>query len=1061
MSHKSIKILLIDNHAILRKSIALLLSEEADINVVGETGDAEKALKQVSSLKPDIALITHSMPQLNGIKITQDITARFPYCKVIGFSTHSDKQSVDNMLSAGAMGYLLKECEPAELIAGIHSVMRGEIVLSSTITSTVLEAYVEQISEAPANNKQINENTDILRTKLHSPAIVSGMVPRPHLNNYLTARQVRPLIMVSAPAGYGKSILISSWLKSGDWPGVWISLDKNDSDLRQFLMYFLTAIQDIFPDSCSQSLLMIHAPQLPSISCLLTSISNELGLIKQPFILVLDDFYRINTLSPVNELINHLLERPPLPLHLVIISRRDPPLQLVTLRAKEQLTEIRMQELCFSREETQSLLEKTAAFTASNDVLDSLHKEIEGWVVGLRLVSQVLQTNNEQQLFLQNLHSGVQQSNLYLLQEVYERQTSCVQEYMLQSSVLNRFCAPLCEATVQAHCHKRNSEFNAEKFIHELAEGNLFSIALDAHGKWFRYHHLFQQLLHNELTKRMSTQEIAELHNSAAQWFITQGLIDEAIEHYLMASNTIAAAEVIEQTYWYTKEDKYSWHNLEKWLSMLPSEIKEQRPYILLSQIWIMHVLYQINKAPPLVKKFEQMAIEKHLDETCMGALKFFQGMLHYWSGRGKEALTLHLEAKKILPEICPRLAAINEVYISMTSHMANRAEFALALCNKSMKEYNSQNIILYSRLFFARAVLHMLSAQLLPAIQDAKKVNTLLAQPDAVIIEGWGNYIQASAHFKLNNLTLAEEHFTLALKQKYTIHRRVAIDSMIGLALTQQITKNADAAKKTINELLQFIVDIEQPEHLSAALSGQVRLALAQGDITLAKEWLKSFNETPPAASMLFWLDNPLITKIRVLIALDSPEALQQAATILDSLLQETEDLHNSCQIIHIITLQVLILDKQGHSTAAHTALERLIALTEPGQWLQPFIEAGQPMVKILQSHINQTDSTDYTKLLLEQCQSMIIAISTAKNKSSSSHSNNWQGEALTNRELDILELLIQHMQNKEMAAQLSVSPETIKTHLKHLYQKLGVNSRRAAADIAKEILFSQKTEN
>ncbi len=1052
MNTEIIRILLVDDHVMLRKGIVLLLSEEADITVVGETGDGEEAILQVHSLKPDIVLIENSMPKLNGIEVTQQIIAELPHCKVIAFSTHSAKHYVDDMLNAGAAGYLLKKSDPEELLEGIHAVMRGEIFLSNAVNNTVLEAYVEQIAKA----KPEKEDICILRTKLHSPPMVAGLISRPHLIENLNAGRVQPLILVSAPAGYGKSILISSWLKFSDWPSSWVSLDQSDSDLHQFLVYFLTAIEDIFPASCKKTLSMLYAAQLPSISILVTSLSNELEMIKQPFFLVLDDFYRVNTQSPVNELINLLLERPPLPLHLVIITRRDPPIPLVTLRAKDQLTEIRIQELCFTLEETKLLLEESASFTASNDVLDNLHREIEGWVVGLRLVSQILRSNNNQQVFLQNLNGGVQQTNEYLLHEVFTRQTPHIQKYMLQSSILNRFCAPLCEAISQFDNKNSTSELNAEKFINELREGNLFAISLDSQSNWFRFHHLFQQLLQNELTKHLTSNEIADLHVRAAQWFETQGLIDEAIEHSLAAGDVISAAGIIERAYWGGNQDSYGWQSLEKWLSMLPAEIKEQRPYLLLSQVHILFVRYQLNEIAPMLKKLELIT----MDKVCIGMFKLFQGALYYWSGEGKKALKLHLEVKKIIPETYSAIMGINEIYIAMASQIVNH-EKALSLSNETIEHRNRHNIVLSAWQFLARAFLHMFCGQLSLAKQDAKRVNKILFNSSLAcegdLIRGWGRYMEASSYFRLNNLALAEKHFSILVRDKHSIHRRAAIDAMIGLALTQQAMHQSDTAIDIMEELLEFTKDFEQSEYLFAVQSAQARLALAQGDLNSAVEWLQSFNEQVSAVSMFLWLENPVITQARVLLAIAKPDALQQAGKILTSVQQETEALHNTCQLIEVMVLQVLLLDKSGSSTEAMTTLEKVINLTEPEGWISSFVEAGPLMLKILERFAEQTAHTQYLSFLIEKCKSALVQTTdTATNHSQVlSINSSWKGEALTNREIDILELLTQRMQNKEMAAKLFVSAETIKTHLKHLYQKLDVNNRREAAAIAQDIIF------
>lgn len=541
-----IRVLLVDDHAVLRKGMALLLEDEDDITVIGEAGDGEHAIVQARELKPDIVVMDINMPKLNGIEATRQIIAETPAARVIALSINSSKRFVDSMLSAGAAGYLLKESVPEELLQGIRAVMSGEMYLSSAITGHVVSSYVEKLS-AVTPTEALEKDTRILRAKLHRPKVTTDIIPRTHLLERLDANRDQHLTLVSAPAGYGKCMLISSWLDTCDRPSAWISLEQDDGDLCQFLTYFVTAVEDIFPHACEHTLSMLNAPQLPSLSTLVTSLSNELEKIEQAFTLVLDDYHCINADSPVNDLIYHLLEHPPLPLQLVILTRRDPPLQLVTLRARAQLLEIRMQELSFTRAETSTLLETMANVVVSDKALDNLQQELEGWVVGLRLVALALRSEENQEDFLQNLSGGVQQIHEYLLQEVFARQSPRTQEYLLKISILDRFCESLCEAVCHVDNIREVLEFNGKIFIDELTEGNLFAISLDSRGEWFRFHHLFQHLLLLELKNRITSGELTELHLRASQWLESQGLIDEAVQHARTSGDSVAVAEIVER----------------------------------------------------------------------------------------------------------------------------------------------------------------------------------------------------------------------------------------------------------------------------------------------------------------------------------------------------------------------------------------------------------------------------------------------------------------------------------------------------------------------------------
>ncbi len=1048
---KIINVLLVDNHTMLRKGMVMLLSEKADITVVGDAGDDESAMELISTLQPDVVVMASGVPQLNSVETTKKIVSSFPHIKVIAFSSNSSKQCVDDMLSAGAVGCLLKESTLEELVQGIFTVSRGERYLSDAINSTVVEAYVRRISKEQSANRP-KEDLAILRTKLHPPTCMLGMVPRIRLIDQLDAAQVQPLILLSAPAGYGKSLLVSSWLTTCGWSSAWLSLDQSDSDIRQFLLYFVAAVHDIFPNTCKQTLSTLKAPYLPSVSTLVACLSNELDQIKIPFILVLDDYYRIDAESPVNDLLYRLLEYPPVPLHLVIVTRRDPPLQLVTLRANNQITELRIKDLYFSREETQALLQNIASFSADDKTLDDLERQIEGWAVGLCLVSQVLRSKENRDDFLQNLHSSVLLTNAYLLQEVFVRQTPEMQDCLLRTSILERFCTPLCEVVCNIDMAQ---EINAENFIDELVDTNLFIIPLDSEGKWFRLHHLFQQLLQHELAKRMSSDAIAELHVHASQWFKSQQFVTEAIQHLMTANDTVGAAKIIEQRYRMAEEKEYGWRTIHDWLSLLPAEIKNQRPRLIVAQVWVMHFRFQLFNIAPLVQQLELLAKEKPLPESCALELKIFKAVLYYWTGKGEAAIQLFLKAQKMIPRKVNSTVGLIDTYLLMAGHMVGQGEIALQKLNNSIEQCDQSNQSALSRLMLPRSFSYILSGKLTPAVQNAQRMNNIVEQSNFSLIYGWGDYLEASCYLRLNKLQPALERFSSAVKLQHIIHTRIAMDSMIGLALVNQAMGKSDVATDTIEELLKFIKETGQQQLLVVAQSGQARLALEQGDLELAADWVHFFDEIPSASSMFLWLENPAMTKARVLLAIDTPKALSQANNLLSFLREENEALHNTCQLIEIMVLQILVLEKLGCHEEVFATLEQTIALSEPGGWLRPFVEAGQPMLRLINRLEEKTGSTDYLQRMFAICKSTLSQPGNQPVNALVHASLN--GETLTNRELDILELLNQRLQNKEMAAQLFVSPETVKTHLKNLYLKLGVNNRREAASFARDVLLHQ----
>jgi len=344
---------------------------------------------------------------------------------------------------------------------------------------------------------------------------------------------------------------------------------------------------------------------LSSLTTLLAALSNDLNAIDQPFTLVLDDYHYIDAESPVNDLIHQLLAHPPIPLHLIIISRRDPPLQLNTLRAQGQITEVRMQDLLFDPRESRALFESTLGFTIGDDALINLQQAMEGWVAGLRLVSLALHERKNRDTFLKKLQGGFQQTQEYLIQEVITRQSPLMQDWLMQISILNRFCEPLVLAVCAAETSAGAVETDRGKFVETVIADNHFVIHLDTRDEWFRYHQQFRQLLQNELNRRMAPDQIAGLHLRASEWFERQGLIEEAIQHALKAGDEVGAAKIVER-HQLGELHQHHWYIVERWLAALPAEMILQRPKLLLTQLWGLYNTFQLAQMPALLEQLER-----------------------------------------------------------------------------------------------------------------------------------------------------------------------------------------------------------------------------------------------------------------------------------------------------------------------------------------------------------------------------------------------------------------------------------------------------------------------
>jgi LuxR family maltose regulon positive regulatory protein len=1044
-----IKVLQVDGHTMLHKWKALLPAGEEDIVIVGEAGDGEEAIAQVEALKPDIVVMDMSMLKLNVIEVTRQIVARFPHSKVIVLSINSARHIIDDLLRAGAVGYLLKKSVPEELLQCIRTVMRGDIYLGSATTGMVIAAYVEGLSHARPEDS-LTVVTDILQTRLHPPVMTPDLVPRPRLFEQLDEGRVRPLILVSAGAGYGKSVLISSWLTTFDWSGAWLSLDQSDSDLRQFLRYFVAALRVGFPGACEQTFSLTEADQLPPLHILTTILCNELEAFDRPVIMVLDDYHRIDARSPVHELVQQILALPPIPLHLVILTRRDPPLPLIRLRAQNQVMDIRMKDLQFTEAETRTLMEKTTVTSISDDVFHHLQQEMEGWPVGLRLASLALNQVEDMESFLKDLHGGIEQIQEYLLYEVLTRQSSKLREWLLKTAILDRYCRPLIEAVCAVESPADVGGMNGEEFINSLLEKNTFTIPLDSRGEWFRYHHLFQHLLQRELDKLFSAEEIAGLHARAGQWFESEGLIEESLQHARAQGNNELVVQIVER-HARPKRNEGKWYIVSRWMSQLPDEAVQQSPELLLSMAWEHY--YHLNYAaiPALLDQVDTLMGGDADSHELSGEVAVFRGFFSFFSDQGAQSLKNIEHALERVPLTESEFRAQAEILFAIAGHHEGQQQRVIAAQNAWLDEqplHPLREVSLFWGLFYV----HYVSGHLQGAEKYCQQGLGVARLHDMKNFTGWFLYFEALIYLQRGELDAAIELLEQATAVKYYHYTRAAVDALVALILAYQMRAQSQQADTTLRTLSEFVRYLG-PSFTGLADACATRLAIMQGQSAVS--WLRT-GPPPPAEMMVCWFEVPHITRCRALIAVAAAADLREAEQCLLEYTEKNEAQHNTLQMIAIHALLAIACEKQGKTAQAMSHLQQALALGQPSSIVFPFLELGHPMADLLQRLPRQDTNADFATQILSAFDNKALKKVVISQPEVNTKDIAWNVEPLTNRELDILELLTHRLRNKEIALRLFVSPETVKSHLKHLYDKLGVNNRREAAVKADKIISS-----
>ena len=884
---------------------------------------------------------------------------------------------------------------------------------------------------------------------------------RPRLLERLEQNRQRPLTLVSAPAGYGKSTLVSCWLQMCASPHAWLSLDKNDNDLHLFLSYFLAAIQTMFPHAVSETMTLVNSPTLPSLSVLAGSLVNELDLIEQDFILVLDDIHRIREKS-VYKLLTELLRHPPRSMHLVLIGRRDPSLALASLRAREQVTEVRLFELRFTMEETAEFLQIAMGGKINEAQTATLAEKTEGWVTGLRLACLSTLYRSDLDPKLLEPHVDAQFVMEYLFTEVFSLQPPEISQYLMGTAILDRFCGPLCEAVCAPGVDSSRRELGGRDFIAWLKKEHVFLIPLDTESRWFRYHHLFQRLLGNQLKRHCSTEEINVLHSRASGWFAEEGLIEEALEHALAAGDIPTAIQLVAQ-HGHQLMDDQQWSRLERWLDMLPPDSVEENPEMLLLRLWSNHMRtagFDVSALATQLEKIENListpppngSVKVEQIRSHCDALRSFQ---HYMGADGEVALKHARSACKNIPIHHKRARLRAHIFQVASYHMVGDLETGLSHYYNEVQENPNLSKGDQAMYLANLCFMYWIDADLISMLQTSE--NTLKIAMDHRISEAiaFSLYFNGIACYHQNNLQSAEEKLASMVKDFYMYMQVVHTHGSFCLSLIYQAQGHPDKARERNRKMMEYAVDTGNQVVLGTTQAFEAELALRQGRLSEASNWAERFQ--PKSFLPPFAFYTPQLTLVKILLAQDTTDSRRQAADLLDQLHDFLASIHYKKSLIEVLALQGLLHDTLGDASVAQEKIAKALALAEPGGFIRVFVDLGPQMADLLKRLHEQNVAVNHIEKLLAAFsydeQVPVQEVSKSQASLALAASPQFLEDPLTNRELDVLELLTQRLSNKEIAEKLFVSSETVKGHLKNMYPKLQVSNRREAVEKAKAL--------
>lgn len=890
-----------------------------------------------------------------------------------------------------------------------------------------------------ADRKSLSDQSPavLLRTKLFVPQSQHALVQRSHLTRKLALGQTRKLTLVCAPAGFGKTTLLSTWVSQSKQATAWLSLDQGDNDPTRFLVHLIAALQTLEPELGDAVSSLFQAPQPPQPESVLTHLINDVTGKSLSFCLVLDDYHLISN-QTIHEAMAFLLEHLPPTRHLAIASRRDPPLPLARLRAQHELFEVRASDLRFTELEAETYLNDVMDLALSAEDINALQTRTEGWVVGLQLAAMSLQEHQNRPAFIQTFAGDNRYVLDYLLDEVFSRQTAHVQEFLLTTSFLGRLCAPLCDV-VMAEAWTGGTQ----TMLETLEQANLFIIPLDDKREWYRYHHLFADLLQNRL-KRLGGEHLQELHRRAGRWFEASDLADEALYHYLAAGDAAQAAALIERLGEATLWRRGEVARLTGWLEQLPKGMVERRPRLMLLSAWTKHLSGDIDAVFSLVEQIEGLL--QDIDPTTetrrsLGEAATLRAYAARMQGELERSLELYQQALSLSDLSKPYvLDGMAEVHFLKGDLAA-----AAALFSEALELLQTRGEVMPMAFCMWRLTeIYSLQGQLRKAWETCQ---TMLHLNERDVFDprklGYAQAQLGRLSYERNDLEGANTFLSESIERgKQLANPRVYVPALIYLAQTWLASGDIEKART----LLQEAEEVTAHHHINWTWGlpspdvYKLRLQLNPGETGAPFHWAEGYS-LKLESDLAFKVEAAQIMLARVLLAQNNIDA---AFELLHRLEAAALDGERWGRLLEIKLLKALACEARGESKAALNLLAEVLTHAEPEGYVRLFVDEGVPLRKLLEQARASTNLPTYVDKLL----SAFGATSPHPQPASDALL-----EPLSERELSVLRLLAGRLSDKEIAKELNLAVNTIKWYDRNIYSKLGVGTRKQAITKAKEL--------
>lgn len=884
----------------------------------------------------------------------------------------------------------------------------------------------------------------LLQTKLFIPPTRPSLVARQRLIRKLDQACLPGCraALLSAPAGFGKTTLVTQWLDGLNWQVSWLSLDESDNQPKRFFQYLIAALQKAIPSAGQSAGSLLELARL-DLEEIITSLANDLADFPHPFIVVLDDIHQITT-PQIHQAVQMLLDALPPQARLILLSRQDPPLSLARLRARGQLVEIRSDDLRFSAEETAAFLHQVMGLSLTLAQVHALEARTEGWIAGLQMAALSMQNLQDLDGFIQAFSGSNRFILDYLVEEVLSRQPEEVQSFLMSTSILKRFNSGLCAALLADEAPPTG---DYQALLEQLDRANLFLVPLDNERCWYRYHHLFADLLQARL-KATQPQRLAKLHRKASVWLEDHGEPKSALEHTLTGKDYQRSADLMDRylnIHWRDTDLEFF-----RSVNTLPPEVLQSRPSLCLQAAWMAVITGQVQRVLPLVESAERHLLPLQatrptaLTRLERGQIAFARMLRAFLDDFANQTPALDdslAQAVEAVPEDNIGMRNSIAVVLGTIYYMESDFQTAARYFQDAIwrdQQANGTNAVPIAGSRWARML--MVQGRLREALSMCQKFEAYVRERGArrYYLAGNLNILWGEALREWDQLDEAESQIRegMALHEGWPVPQALVI-GFSALARVQIAKGELHAARESL-EQAQRITQTSQisPDTAHNFQNARVRLWCAEGNCTVLEGWLAE-NPLPPTTGWTFRHESLRISRARALAALNRSE---EAAALLHRLAQAVENSNRTGNQIEILTLLAAQLPEEQ----ALPHLEKALRLAEPEGYRRVFLDAGPRLRQQMQA-LRARLSVQKDATLLGYLQTLLGEQPTRSQPPKTI-------EPLSEREREVLCLLAAGLSNQQIADRLVISIRTVKKHIQNIYAKLEVENRVQAVTRAAE---------